>query len=67
MEDGGALKLDVAGFCDVRSRMLTLVGWYAGVTLSSCVRVTGGASEPHPSSSTLASDLLATLDGNPEL
>lgn len=37
------------------------------MTLSSWVLVTGGASAPHPSASTLASDLLVALDGIPEL
>ena len=32
--------------------MFTFVGWYAEPTFCNCVRVTGGASAPQPSSST---------------
>ena len=35
--------------------MLTFVGLYAGATFSSCDLITGGASAPHPSSSTFGS------------
>ena len=39
--------------------MLTFVGLYAGATFSSCDLTTGGASAPHPSSSTFESFCLA--------